>query len=198
MAQNVTEFDQVVKCVFVAIERGDAPTRTRILRATATVLARMGPTRLNLSEVATAAGVSRPTLYRYFPSKEVLLDALGHSEEQRVRDAVAAAVEGLSGRQRLEALLRYMVESHNSYPLRDLILIEPEHELGEIERVLPVVQQWIEPEFGGEAGRTIAGAIARIAVCHYLFPEDDNGESFLAQLRCVAGLDDGSVSLTSP
>jgi TetR/AcrR family transcriptional regulator, repressor for uid operon len=158
----------------------------------------MGPTRLNLSEVATAAGVSRPTLYRYFPSKEVLLDALGHSEEQRVRDAVAAAVDGLSGRQRLEALLRYMVESHKSYPLRDLILIEPEHELGEIERVLPVVRQWIEPEFGGEEGRTIAGAIARIAVCHYLFPEDDNGESFLAELRCVAGLDDGSANQTSP
>ncbi|PXW29949.1 UNVERIFIED_CONTAM: TetR family transcriptional regulator [Williamsia faeni] len=167
----------------------DDSRRTRILRATATVLARMGPTRLNMSEVATTAKVSRPTLYRYFPSKEVLLDALGQYEQERVHEAVAAAVDGLSGRERLEALLRYMVESHNSYPLRNLILIEPEHELGEIERVLPVVQQWIEPEFEGPAGHTIAGAIARIAICHYLFPEDDDGRSFLAQLRRVAGLD---------
>ena len=150
----------------------------------------MGPTRLNMSEVATVAKVSRPTLYRYFRSKDALLDALGRHEQERVRAAVAAAVDGLNGRERLEALLRYMVRSHNSYPLRNLILIEPEHELGEIERVLPVVQQWIAPEFPGKDGPVIADAIARIAICHHLFPAEDNGASFLAQLRQVAGLVD--------
>ena len=52
-------------------------TRERILDATLGVLARSGPRKLTLSAVATAAGVSRPTLYRCFPSKKKLLDAFG-------------------------------------------------------------------------------------------------------------------------
>lgn len=165
----------------------DGSTRTRILRATATVLARMGPTRLNLSDVAAQAKVSRPTLYRLFTSKDELLDALGRHEEHKVHEAVTAAVAGLSGRERLDALLNFMVDSQRTYPLRHMINIEPEHELGEIARVLPAVQQWIEPELDGDDG-VLAGAIARIAVSHYLFPADDDGASFLAQLRRVAGI----------
>ena len=47
----------------------DASTPSRILVATAEVLARQGQTKLSLSEVATQAGVSRPTLYRWFDEK---------------------------------------------------------------------------------------------------------------------------------
>ena len=45
-------------------------TRERILAATAEVLGNYGMTKLSLSEVATQAGVSRPTLYRWFASKQ--------------------------------------------------------------------------------------------------------------------------------
>ena len=55
----------------------DTSTRQRLLVATAEVLARKGMTKLSLSEVALQAGVSRPTLYRWFASKEELLDAFG-------------------------------------------------------------------------------------------------------------------------
>ena len=53
----------------------DNSTRQRILAATAEVLGRNGMTKLSLSEVALQAGVSRPTLYRWFASKRDLLDA---------------------------------------------------------------------------------------------------------------------------
>lgn len=55
--------------------KADTSTRERILAATAEVLGRHGMTKLSLSEVATQAGVSRPTLYRWFGSKQELLDA---------------------------------------------------------------------------------------------------------------------------
>ncbi|MGH8965852.1 MAG: TetR/AcrR family transcriptional regulator, partial [Actinomycetes bacterium] len=54
----------------------DTSTRHRILVATAEVLARSGQTKLSLSEVALQAGVSRPTLYRWFADKQELLDAM--------------------------------------------------------------------------------------------------------------------------
>ena len=48
-------------------------TRRRILAATFVVLSRDGRRKLQLSDVAAEANVSRPTLYRYFGSKEGLL-----------------------------------------------------------------------------------------------------------------------------
>ena len=59
-----------------AFAEADNSTRQRILAATAEVLGRNGMTKLSLSEVALQAGVSRPTLYRWFASKRDLLDAL--------------------------------------------------------------------------------------------------------------------------
>ena len=55
----------------------DTSTRHRILVATAEVLGRSGQTKLSLSEVALQAGVSRPTLYRWFADKQDLLTAFG-------------------------------------------------------------------------------------------------------------------------
>ena len=48
---------------------GDASTQQRILAATAEVLGRNGKRKLSLSDVAVQAGVSRPTLYRWFASR---------------------------------------------------------------------------------------------------------------------------------
>jgi len=46
-----------------------------ILDAAANVLAEQGEN-ASMSDIAVAAGIGRTTLYRYFPSREVLLDAL--------------------------------------------------------------------------------------------------------------------------
>ena len=70
-------------------------TRQRILAATAEVLGRNGMTKLSLSEVAVQAGVSRPTLYRWFASKRDLLDGFVVWERQFYERAVADATAGL-------------------------------------------------------------------------------------------------------
>ena len=49
----------------------------RILDAAGRLVLSMGARKLSLSDVATLAGVSRPTIYRYFASKEDLIEALG-------------------------------------------------------------------------------------------------------------------------
>ena len=75
----------------------DTSTRHRILVATAEVLGRSGQTKLSLSEVALQAGVSRPTLYRWFASKEELLDAFGLYERQMFDTGISRATAGLRG-----------------------------------------------------------------------------------------------------
>jgi AcrR family transcriptional regulator len=50
-------------------------TRQRILRAVTELLADHHPAALSIPAVAARSGVSIPTIYRYFPTKEALLDA---------------------------------------------------------------------------------------------------------------------------
>lgn len=51
-------------------------TRTTILRAAETVFERSGFTQTTIGEIAKAAGVSRPTVYAYFASKEDVFRSL--------------------------------------------------------------------------------------------------------------------------
>ena len=76
---------------------GEQSTRRRILAATFVVLSRDGRRKLQLSDVAAEANVSRPTLYRYFGSKDGLLEAFGLYEQDNFDSGIAAAMAGLSG-----------------------------------------------------------------------------------------------------
>ena len=163
-------------------------TSERILQATVEVLARSGARKLSLSDVAAAAGVSRPTLYRWFPSKEALLEAFGVYEQQKYDAGIAAAVAGLEGDARLEAVLRFIVEFQNTYSLRRIVDIEPEHVVYQMTRVMPIMRDRLLPHFPGPNSRVVATVVTRVALSHALIPDDDS-ELFYAELRDAAGLE---------
>src|SRR5512134_3422814 len=75
--------------VRMAATRRPSTRRDEILEAAAGVLARSDGT--SMEDVAAAAGISRGTVYRYFPNRESLLRALeaAANEEARVRLAEA-------------------------------------------------------------------------------------------------------------
>lgn len=166
---------------------GDASTRRRILAATFVVLAREGRRKLQLSDVAAEAQVSRPTLYRHFGSKDGLLAAFGLYEQDNFDAGIATAVAGLSGPDRLDAALRFIVEFQSTYSLGSLAEIEPEHVLHQMKRVLPIIQERIARIIPGEDNEVAAAAVVRIAVCHYLIG-GGTSEQFLAELRHAAGI----------
>jgi AcrR family transcriptional regulator len=66
-------------------------TPERVLDATLACIARVGVTKTTLDDVAREAGCSRATLYRYFPGKQQLLNAVIGREAARLGDALAAA-----------------------------------------------------------------------------------------------------------
>jgi AcrR family transcriptional regulator len=63
---------------------------TAIVEAAAGVLADRGE-QASMSDVAAAAGVARATVYRYFPNREALLEALGRLALEDIGDRLAAA-----------------------------------------------------------------------------------------------------------
>ncbi|MGA8726480.1 MAG: TetR family transcriptional regulator [Acidimicrobiales bacterium] len=163
-------------------------TSERILEATVEVLARSGTRKLSLSDVAATAEVSRPTLYRWFPSKEALLEAFGHYEQEKYDTGIAEAVAGLEGDARLEAVLRFIVEFQNTYSLRRIVDIEPEHVVYQMTRVMPIMRDRLLPHFPGPNGRVVSTVVTRVALSHALIPDDDS-ELFYAELRHAAGLE---------
>lgn len=70
-----------------------ARTRERILDGAATAVARHGLAKLEMSDVSASSGVSRGTLYRYFPNRDVLLDALASHEARLFKERMLAAIE---------------------------------------------------------------------------------------------------------
>jgi TetR/AcrR family transcriptional repressor of uid operon len=165
----------------------DTSTRERILAATAEVLGSNGITKLSLSDVAAQAGLSRPTLYRWFGSKQELMDAFVVWERRFYERAVADASAGLPAAERLEAALRVIVSYQHSYPGLRMVDVEPEHVIPRLARVIPLMRQQFEQLIPGPGAALAAAALVRVAMSHYLVRSDDD-DQFLAQLRHAAGL----------
>ncbi len=165
----------------------DPTTSDRILAATAEVLARNGMSKLSLSEVALQAGVSRPTLYRWFASKEDLLDAFGQWEREAFDRGIANATQGLRGSERLDAALRFIVDYQHSYSGVRMIDIEPGHVIKRMAHVIPIMRERLELLLPPSRAAVAAATATRVAVCHYIVRSDDDAE-FLAQLRHAVGL----------
>lgn len=172
----------------VRTETVEQSTRLRILAATFVVLARDGRRKLQLSDVAAEANVSRPTLYRHFGSKEGLLEAFGLYEQDNFDAGIASAMAGLVGADRLDAALRFIVEFQSTYSLGSLADVEPEHVIHQMKRVLPIMHERIARIIPGDDREVAAAAVVRIAVCHYLIGGGSPAE-FLSELRHAAGLD---------
>jgi AcrR family transcriptional regulator len=165
----------------------DTSTRHRILVATAEVLGRSGQTKLSLSEVALQAGVSRPTLYRWFASKGELLDAFGVFEREMFDTGISRATAGLRGTEKLDAALRFIVEYQHSYSGVRLVDIEPEVVIAQLGRIIPLMRARLLKLMSGAGGAVKAATAIRVAVSHYIVRSDDD-DQFLAQLRHAAGI----------
>lgn len=88
--------------------RNREATATRILDAVHRVLADEHPATLSMPRVAEEAGVGLRTLYRYFPTKESLVDAASHSFAE---EAVAA----MGGRPTVATLSDYLQVTWSSF-----------------------------------------------------------------------------------
>ena len=163
----------------------DNATRQRILAATAEVLGRNGTAKLSLSEVASQAGVSRPTLYRYFADKRDLLDVFVVWERQYYERAIAEATAELPRHERLDAALRVIVENQLSYPGLRMIDVEPDEVIRRMAEVLPLMRERLQRLCTGPDAQLAAATAVRVAISQYLVRSDDT-DDFLAQLRHAA------------
>ena len=103
-------------------------TRRRILEATVEAASVHGVARLSMSDVARTAGLSRPTLYRYFASRDDLFAAALLAETQAlVAEVVAELAEVQDPREAIERGILATLRLTREHPLLDRIVrTEPE------------------------------------------------------------------------
>ncbi len=169
----------------------------RILDAAGRLLLSVGARKLSLSDVATLAGVSRPTIYRYFVSKEDLIDSLGAQIRRRFDAAMERAMHGVTGLARWEAAVDVVVTFMEDQPPGRQLDLDPGFAHGQMARALPmiaeklmdVLQQCVhEDGFDSTLNtRDLAGAVARVALSHYIFPDTDPAAGG-REIRAAAGL----------
>ena len=169
----------------------------RILDAAERLVFRTGARKMSLSDVATLAGVSRPTIYRYFASKEDLIDAMGKRERRRFTVAMGEAMSGVVGVARLEAAVDVVARFVEIQPPGRLLDLEPSFAYDQMTAALPMLVEGLVAVLqrcareGALADavdpRDLAGAIARTALSHYIFPETDRAAA-RQQIRAAAGL----------
>jgi AcrR family transcriptional regulator len=165
----------------------NARTRVRILDGAMLAIARHGLAKLGMSDVSLQAGVSRGTLYRYFPSREELLQDLAVFErerfQRRVSEALATAPPGTS---RLEVALRHVAGYVREHPaIQRVIETEPAFVLGYLRQQFPLLRattgQFLVPLLaetqpvrdGVATTEQLVDWMTRVMISAVLFPDPD-------------------------
>ena len=114
-----------------------------ILDAAARVLA-VGGDQASMNDVAAAAGVARATLYRYFPSRQALLDELARIAAAEAGSRLASArVEELAAEEGVRRAVRALIETGDAFTVVARERVRPDPEQFE-ERVLEPLRRLFE------------------------------------------------------
>jgi len=163
-----------------------SPTEERIVSSALRLIGRRGVKRLGMQEISEAAGVSRGTLYRYFPSKDHVLAAAANYDERRFTAGLAAALAPLPDpARRIETFVAYAFDYIHNHPARGLFESESEFVLAYLLAHLPKLKGAILEELGdaldtvpavasGELTRSqLTDVIVRLFASSWLIAESD-------------------------
>jgi len=165
-------------------------TEARIFHGTLHALARQGPKKLTMSDIAGEAGVSAGTLYRYFKNKDDILQALGDYYVMGLRRVLHQAIEDEPKpedrlRVVVDVMLRYWEETPGLLRIGQM---EPGWLIGYIKSVwqplTKVLHEALEPALGESPSVQLGVAtvdeavdlIMRLAFSNYFVPVRDYRE----------------------
>jgi AcrR family transcriptional regulator len=187
--------------------------REQILAAAVDTAAAHGLAKLSVADVAKRAGVSRQTVYRHFPSKELLLaEAVEHETATLVGQVVAADEGHDDPRAALEASFATALRATRQHPLVDRLLqTEPEALLplltGEGSAAMATVRAVVEGVVGARQPdrspveiHRFADVVARLLVSYAVSPPDESPDVVARYVATflIDGLDSTLGRATAP
>jgi AcrR family transcriptional regulator len=162
-------------------------TEDRILGAALRLVGRRGVKRLGMQEVSEAAGVSRATLYRYFPSKDHLMDAVAIFDERTFSEGLAASLAVVEDPvDRIRTFVAFAFDYIRTHPARALFETEPAFVLGYLLAHLPKLRNAFLAQLGdavdtapavasGSLSREqLVDVVVRLFASSFIIPEPDD------------------------
>ncbi|CAN5256689.1 hypothetical protein BH10PSE3_BH10PSE3_03100 [soil metagenome] len=163
-----------------------AKTIENIINAAQNVMMNHGTPRITAQEVCDEAGVSRGTLYRYFPSMEAVLEAVLLRLRTETDSELNHAMAGCdTPAERFAAFLKYSVSNNETRRGSQFLHVEPafvlqyfesnfEHFIGRVLTALESVFDAWEKEIGAAVDRSaIAEMMVRLALSEtVVFPRE--------------------------
>jgi AcrR family transcriptional regulator len=161
----------------------------RILRAAVEAASLHGIRRLSVADVAKRAGLSRPTVYKRFPSKAALVTTAVRQEATAIVEAVRRVVDDIDDpAAALESGILTALRLVREHPLLDRIVrTEPEMLVPLLtvddSVVMPAIRRPVEQMVGSKlpllddvARRRLADVLSRLVVSYALSAPDDPPE----------------------
>jgi TetR/AcrR family transcriptional regulator, cholesterol catabolism regulator len=101
-----------------------------LVAAAARVFERRGYADATLDDIAAEAGVSKPTIYQYVPSKQRLLETIVEQAIYPLRDGIEQIIQSqASAGEKLEAYVRLHVDAAIRYKPYYVVLMADQHQL---------------------------------------------------------------------
>ena len=165
----------------------NARTRARILDGALLAIARHGLTKLGMHDVSEHAGVSRGTLYRYFPGRDELLQSLAAYERERFQQRVGEALRNApAGAPRLRVALQHVARYVGEHPaIQRLIENEPAFVLRYLRQEFPALRSTAAAFFaplvadaqpvrrGAASAEQLVDWLTRVMISAVLLPDPD-------------------------
>lgn len=165
-----------------------ARTRDRILSGAVSAIAHHGLAKLRMSDVSRHAGLSRASVYRYFPSREKLLEELVGREADRFRQHLLDELEGVVPEERMRVALEHAERLTREHPVLQRVLeTDSAFVLAVIREQLPVIRAAIHDllapvlrdsslvQSGVATTSQLVDWTTRIMIFAYLFPDPHPG-----------------------
>lgn len=177
-------------------------TREKIFEGALDAIGRHGLKKLSMSDVSEAGGVSRGTLYRYFPGKDDLLEGLAQFEVLRFQQKLMESLNGQeNNEERLRVILDFIVSQiHEHRALRRLRENEPDLVVSYLRGSFPtlrlainsllepIVSDTVPVRMGIASSDQLGDWVIRILLSLVLVPDaDPNGviDGMLAMYRVL-------------
>jgi AcrR family transcriptional regulator len=168
------------------LSRDGNPTEQKILLGAIEALGRRGSRSLSMSDVALAANVSRATLYRYFRTKEAVLEAVSEYISTtfiRGADRIARTVKDPA--ERLKAIMSLQLKLATEEFITRITEVEPglvlkfladhyERHVVAMGKVLDPLYDQMEAATGFELDRDVlSAAVLRMQLSLVIVPADE-------------------------
>lgn len=166
--------------------RDGNPTEQKIVHGAIAALARHGSRSLSMSDVALAANVSRATLYRYFPTKAAVLEAVSeYISTTFLRGAELIARDVTDPMERLKAIMSLQLKLATQEFITRITEVEPglvlkflaDHYARHVDamrRVLDPLYDQLEEAAGVDLDRDVLSAsVLRMQLSLVIVPPDE-------------------------